>query len=651
MASQSIPAKNGGRPDVVATTNEALVKALMVVSRKVASARTSGKRLRPTDDESRVAVRKDLVESPDNDPTGFERIIGESDLTSINYLDRGRRAAAAVCRIRAAADGGEWYGTAFLVAPRLLMTNHHVLATPDDASQAEAEFCFEHDVDGVLQRPVQFNLRPHEVFFTSPELDVSFVAVSPLSDGGTPIERFGWLPLLPPSGKAIDKEWVTIIQHPNGGPKQISIRSNMIVTLPKGTVPAGASEHFVYYLTDTEPGSSGSPVLNDQWQVVALHHKAVPMPRKKNATGPTEWLANEGVRISSIYNSLETQRFTNPQAASVLERLEAGLGFQKVENGGAALVEDFYEKDAKPYPTTRWKKGAAIGYDDGFLSERIPLSQIYAGAKSQGLLAPLLRGSGHELAYHRYSVVVHARRKFALLTAVNINGGQLKHPGARQTVWRIDARMDAKYQPAGNFYEKDRGSDKIQFSRGHLVRRFDPSWGTSIDIAKQGDQDTFHYSNAAPQFQKYNDVDWGNLEDYLLDKAQTSEKKMTVFQGPIFRDDDPWYGKDREDGPWRIPLSYWKIAVLEKKPGTIAVAAFILGQTQYVKALYEAKVFSGLRPYRPDDLRSRKIQTTVHTIEDETGLDFSAIRRFDAHGGLESTRRTRWLNRLDDVMI
>ena len=115
MASQSSHTNNAARPDVVATTNEALVKALLAASRMVVSARVSGKRLRPTDDEERLAVRRDLVESRDNDPTGFERIIGESDLTSINYLDRGRRAAAAVCRIRAPADGGEWYGTAFLV--------------------------------------------------------------------------------------------------------------------------------------------------------------------------------------------------------------------------------------------------------------------------------------------------------------------------------------------------------------------------------------------------------------------------------------------------------------------------------------------------------------------------------------------------------
>ena len=102
-----------------------------------------------------------------------------------------------------------------------------------------------------------------------------------------------------------------------------------------------------------------------------------------------------------------------------------------------------------------------------------------------------------------------------------------------------------KFQPDGDFYEKAKGSDPVQFSRGHQVRLFDPCWSDASDDAqrlaesKLGAEDTFHYTNAAPQVQTYNDIDWGNLEDYLLDKAQTDEKLLTVFTGPIFRDDDP----------------------------------------------------------------------------------------------------------------
>ena len=77
-----------------------------------------------------------------------------------------------------------------------------------------------------------------------------------------------------------------------------------------------------------------------------------------------------------------------------------------------------------------------------------------------------------------------------------------------------------------------------------------------------------------------------------------------------------------------------------KRRRKIAAAAFIVGQTQYVQALYEAKVFSGLKPYTVDEMRKRQIQTTIKAIESETGLDFSAVRPFDAQGTLESTRQT-----------
>jgi endonuclease G len=638
------------RADVVATDNKALSKAMADALRETPSLRAPAKaRAVPKVDAERLKVRTDLIESPDADPAGFERILGESDLTSINYLDRGRRAAAAVCRIRSPSLGGEWSGTAFLVGPRLLMTNHHVLGNRNEASQAEAEFGYEHDVDGVLKRPDSFNLSPHEVFFTDPDLDVTFVSVAPLSDLGVPLERYGRLPLLPLSGKGIDKEWVTIIQHPGGGPKQISIRSSRIVSLAGKGIRGLDPERFIHYLTDTEPGSSGAPVVNDQWQVVALHHKAVPAPPDPaRPDAEPVWVGNEGVRISAIYKALERCRFSDENAARVLERLEAALGLTPAP--APAAGEAAFEKDGKPYKPVRWTQ-PGVGYNPNFLSEQIDLAPIYAGELARGNVAPLLNGTDHELDYNHFSVVVQAKRKFALLTAVNIEGGKLIHPGERSSSWRRDARMDEAFQPAGEFYEKDLGTDKIQFSRGHMVRRLDPAWGAALPDAKAGDQDTFHYTNAAPQFQKYNDVDWGNLEDYVLDRAQTLEKRITVFQGPIFLDDDPLYGASRVGGPWRIPLSFWKIAVLQKPGGVIAAAAFINGQVQYVQALYETKVFTNLTPYTVEQLRTRNIQTTIVAVEAATGLDFSVLRPFDAHGSLEATRRTRWIDGPEDIQI
>jgi endonuclease G, mitochondrial len=79
---------------------------------------------------------------------------------------------------------------------------------------------------------------------------------------------------------------------------------------------------FLHYQTDTAPGSSGSPVFNDQWEVVALHHSGVPKRDRlgqilsvngtiwTNDQGEQNiaWIANEGVRISRIVKHIQRQR-------------------------------------------------------------------------------------------------------------------------------------------------------------------------------------------------------------------------------------------------------------------------------------------------------------------------------------------------------
>jgi endonuclease G len=604
-----------------------------------------------------LQVRVGLVEGRQSDPNGLERIIGRSDLLSINFLDRGRRTADAVCRIKLPMDGGIAYGTGFLVGPRLLLTNNHVLASAAEAAQAGAQFGYEHDLDGVVRDPVEFNLDPYQLFFTSVELDITLCAVAPFADKGVPLERFGWLPLIPLQGKVVDGEWVTIIQHPGGQPKQIAIHASQIIKLdPKGVGAGAGLKHFIHYSTDTEPGASGAPVLNDQWQVVAIHHKAVPAPRTgAGAFDGPQWIANEGVRVSAIFKLLERNRFQDDSARLALDRIGRAMGFVPLIDGGPSVDAGALEKQYAAYDAKRWQK-QDLGYDPDFLSEPLPLAPIYAAQVADGSAATLRDESGHELRYFHFSVVAHATRRFPLLTAVNIDGRRLVKV-ARKDTWRPDARIDARHQSDDDFYLKSKAEEKVYFSRGHQVRLLDPCWSTATSKARReadarrGMEDTFHFTNSAPQVQAYNDQDWGNLEDYVLDKAQTTERRLTVFTGPIYRDSDPVYGREREGGPWQIPLSFWKIAVLQKTSEKIAAAAFIVGQTEYVQALYEAKVFSGLKPYSIDELRSRKIQTTVAEIERQTGLDFGPLKQFDAHGSLESTRQTRWFNRVEDILI
>jgi endonuclease G len=615
----------------------------------------------------RIDVRKSLIETSDRDPNGLERVLGTSDLCSINFLARGLEAAKAIARIRVRrADGsGEWYGTGFLVAPGLLLTNHHVLANADQAALAIAEFNFEHDLHGVESPRRAYNLAPSRLFFSDSSLDCSFVEVAPRSFDGMPLTEFGYLPLMQASGKAIDGEWVSMIQHPGGQPKQIAIRDSQIVTLTSEDALNIELENFIHYTTDSEPGSSGAPVLNDQWQVVALHHRGVPdvnedgqrlardgktLWTKEMGEEQKGWIANEGVRVSAIYNLLFSKQFESLHAKAALERLRYGFAVGKrtmLSVVGPRTTEIELEAQGADSPAALFE--GVDGYDRDFLSKRVSLPTDTTRKSKQ---AKLNGKNSTILKYTHFSVVFDSERRFARFTAVNIDGSQLVRNSGVTKSWRRDGRIDVDIQPDDDFYVKSLAEESVFFQRGHLVRRVDPSWGTAAE-SKRAVEDTFHFTNAAPHVGAFNDTIWGNLEDYLLEKCDKTLKRMTVFSGPIFRSTDPTnYGVDRPNGPYTIPVDYWKVAVIQKTPTTIAAAGFIIGHGALLDALRaEELVFAGLHPYSPSELVDNGIQTTLENIEEETGLSFGTLKDFDSVAGLESTLHSRPLRTFADIII
>ena len=236
--------------------------------------------------EEKLILRRVKLDEYDN--IAFERIIGESDLFPISYLESGLRAGESVCRIsvRDAYGRIQGYGTGFMVSDSLIMTNNHVIRSERVALNSLVEFNFQEDKDFMPCPSYNYKLDPARLFITNEELDFTLVAVKENEINGKKASDFGYLELIKETNKILEGEYVSIIQHPKGGPKAVTIRENEVRAI---------NGDYMHYLTDTEPGSSGSPVFNDQWMVVALHHSGVPDPDKKG-----NWIANEGVRISSI---------------------------------------------------------------------------------------------------------------------------------------------------------------------------------------------------------------------------------------------------------------------------------------------------------------------------------------------------------------
>lgn len=242
----------------------------------------------------------------------FERIIAGNELQDVNYLARGTRAARAIARVVIRTPSGQLagYGTGFLIAPRVLITNHHVLETAASATRSQAQFEYEVDIDGERLSPVTFALKPSELFFSYKDLDFTVVAVEPKAEVGEALlSSYGHLPFIGTQGKVADGEWLTIIQHPGGERKQVCVRENKLLKRDRDVL---------WYSTDTLGGSSGSPTFNNDWYVVALHHCGVPEERdgriqtihgtdfdpSRHGEQDIKWIANEGIRVSRIVETL-----------------------------------------------------------------------------------------------------------------------------------------------------------------------------------------------------------------------------------------------------------------------------------------------------------------------------------------------------------
>jgi V8-like Glu-specific endopeptidase len=210
-----------------------------------------------------------------------EKLMGsESQLRSTGWIAEGLRVASAVCRL----TDDVTLGSGFRCRQDAVLTNHHVIENKDAATKFRAEFFFEEDARGKLRVPFSVALDPQRLFWTSDKLDITLVGLSSLSREDIAIV------VLSPDLTANINDHVSIVQHPSGGPKQIAVTNNRILNL---------NAPYIHYMTDTLPGSSGSPVFLDSWRALAIHHAGGNM--RKNARGDVIF-ANEGVLISSLFS-------------------------------------------------------------------------------------------------------------------------------------------------------------------------------------------------------------------------------------------------------------------------------------------------------------------------------------------------------------
>ncbi|MEV7610312.1 DNA/RNA non-specific endonuclease [Microbacterium sp. NPDC089320] len=247
----------------------------------------------------------------------------------------------------------------------------------------------------------------------------------------------------------------------------------------------------------------------------------------------------------------------------------------------------------------------ADGYDLDFLATRVPLPRPAQDAT--------------ELSYPRFSVLLDGDRRLAAVTGVNIDGALLREL-PRTGEWRLDPRVDADLQTGPEVYARN------DLDRGHLVRRRDPGWG-DIDDARAATEATFFYPNAAPQAAGFNQSAelWLGLEDHVLEYAEATDQRISVFTAPVLGEDDPPYRGIR------IPLLFWKIAAWQGPDG-LAAAGFVLDQAELIDTADGLLAAPPLGAFRT-------FQVPIAEITRMTGVDVGPLLDADvlAHRGARSS--------------
>jgi len=238
-----------------------------------------------------------------------EEIIFQDDTVPYEYLRLGWESGAAVARLSVppfehgqpimagTMPGPPHIGTGWLITSALLMTNHHVVAArsretidrlrDDDLRLQGAGTIAEFDLDA--DNVAVPGLACRELVAWDRTLDYAVLRLE------TPTQRRP-LPLASArlrSGKG--SVAVNIIQHPMGESKRVGLRNNLVTD---------STERDLRYFTDTRKGSSGSPVLDDTWRVVALHRGSRRVEGSVTFQGRTTAYVNVGTQIHAILADL-----------------------------------------------------------------------------------------------------------------------------------------------------------------------------------------------------------------------------------------------------------------------------------------------------------------------------------------------------------
>lgn len=201
------------------------------------------------------------------------------------WLEQLSKCSRAVCRIEF--PTGTARGSGFLLGSNIVISNYHVIASiidnPSFKDDLVLRFDYKIDRNGKKRHAgIEHHLAgtSNGVITSSPikKLDYALLYID-ISKDNHQVR----IALKPQKHLFTCGEPLCIIQHPHGNPQKMVIGSvSQILT----------SQSRIHYTTNTLKGSSGSPCINSDGIVVALHQ------------GENDGISNAGIPFSAILEDL-----------------------------------------------------------------------------------------------------------------------------------------------------------------------------------------------------------------------------------------------------------------------------------------------------------------------------------------------------------
>jgi V8-like Glu-specific endopeptidase len=244
-----------------------------------------------------LSARPQSAFSVEQELGGLEAVYDGGRFLTLQWYKTGLQRCDAVGRIETAFEKG--VGSGFLVRGEdidatfagrfLFMTNAHVVSDDPAVQQGRPAALAPHKARVRFEARQAAGAKTYAVkqlLWTSPpgNLDATLLELDETVTCDPPCPLALSLPVP-------DQDRVYVIGHPKGGGLSFSFDNNVVVA---------AKEPKLHYRAPTEPGSSGSPVFNDDWELVAIHH----FGNAAVASAKGTVFANEGIWMSAIVKAI-----------------------------------------------------------------------------------------------------------------------------------------------------------------------------------------------------------------------------------------------------------------------------------------------------------------------------------------------------------